>query len=373
MLSQTGNPHAQANRSLHHSETEHPQDVPQDFLLPPAGRRYVRSFLFSRHVNAPFARVHLLARTLLVLCLSAALLRTINTSHPDLVGAVVLWSGAVLILALSGVSPGVARLYFLLTLPALLALFITWIVFNPVPGKVTLLQLPIYAGQLVIGLAPWQAILLVIVVGYFLWTRRLFLGIVVGIAIAFVFAQSVHLPELRIAQVAFFHPLALLVSDQGLLVAVTKTTGYAGMIIVSIALVMTARDVELIGALRQLHCPQAVIFFLSTVFRSLDLALSDYETIRQAQITRAIATRPRSFIRRLRDLASTAVPLVAIMIRRSAEIGDALLARGYTLGRPMADFYESSPWRLIDWGVAVLCLLLLYFALGPHPAVTTLL
>src|SRR5438067_12066569 len=155
MIWQTGNPHAQANRSLHHSETEHPQDVPQNFLLPPDGRRYVRSFLFSRHVNAPFARVHLLARTLFVLCLSAALLRTINTSHPDLVGAVVLWSGAVLILALSGVSPGVARLYFLLTLPTLLALFITWIVFNPVPGKVTLLQLPIYAGQLVIGFAHW--------------------------------------------------------------------------------------------------------------------------------------------------------------------------------------------------------------------------
>jgi energy-coupling factor transporter transmembrane protein EcfT len=373
MLSQAGNPQTQANTSSRHSETGYPKDVPQDFLLPPPGRRYVHSFLFSRHVNAPFARVHLLARTLLALCLSAALLRTINTSHPDLVGAAVLWSGAVLILALSGVSPGVARLYFLLTLPALLALFITWIVFNPVPGKVTLLKLPIYAGQLVIGLVTWQAILLVIVAGYFLWTRKLLLGIVVGIVVAFVFERWVRLPELRIAQVAFFHPLTLLVSDQGLLVAVTKTIGYAGMIIVSIALVMTARDAELIGVLRQLRCPQAVIFFLSTVFRSLDLALSDYETIRQAQITRAIAARPRSFIRRLRDLASIAVPLVAIMIRRSGEIGDALLARGYTLGRPMADFYESSPWHLIDWGVAVLCLLLLYFALGPHPAVMTLL
>src|SRR5260370_22153786 len=197
MLSQTGNPHTQANRSSHHSETENPQDVPQDFLLPPAGRRYVRSFLFSRHVNAPFARVHLLARTLLVLCLSAALLRTINTSHPDLVGALVLWSGAVLILAYSGVSPGVARLYFLLTLPALLALFITWIVFNPVPGKVTLLQLPIYAAQLVIGLAAWQAVLLVIVVGYFFWTRKLFLRILLRIAASFAFAQCAHLPEFR--------------------------------------------------------------------------------------------------------------------------------------------------------------------------------
>src|SRR5207244_9068663 len=110
MLSQTGNPHAQANRSLHHSETEHPQDVPQNFLTPPPGRRYVRSFLFSRHVNAPFARVHLVARTVLVLCLSGALLRSISTTQPDLAGAAILFMGALLILALSGVRPGIARL-----------------------------------------------------------------------------------------------------------------------------------------------------------------------------------------------------------------------------------------------------------------------
>jgi len=36
-----------------------------------------------------------------------------------------------------------------------------------------------------------------------------------------------------------FHPLTLLVSDQGLLVAVTKTIGYWGMIIISIALVVS--------------------------------------------------------------------------------------------------------------------------------------
>ncbi|HEY6410734.1 MAG TPA: energy-coupling factor transporter transmembrane component T, partial [Ktedonobacteraceae bacterium] len=340
------------------------------------GRRYVRSFLFSRYVNAPFARVHLIARTILVLCLSGALLRTISTSQPDIVGAGICWSGALLILVFSGVPPRIARLYLLLTLPTLLALLITWIVFNPVAGNVTLLQLPIYAGQLVIGLAVWQAVLIVIVAAYFLWTRKLFLGVIVGIAVTFVLAHWLPLPEWRVTQVAFFHPLTLLVSDQGLLVAVTKMIGYSGMIIATIALVTTARDVELIGALRQLRCPQAVIFFLSTVFRSLDIALSDYETIRQGQLARAIAARPRSFIRSLRDVASMAVPLVAIMIRRSSEIGDALLARGYTLGRPagqpMADFYERSPWRLIDWAALVLSVLLLCFAVGLHPVVTML-
>lgn len=343
-----------------------------DCLLPPPGRRYVRSFLFSRRIDAPFGRVHLIARAIFVLCLSGALLRTINTNQPDPLGAAILWLVALLVLVLSGVSPRVARLYFLLTLPAVLALFMTWIVFNPVPGPVTLLRLPVYSGQVTIGLASWQAIFVVIVGGYFAWTRKLFSGVIVGLLVAFTLTHWVSLPEWKLAQVAFFHPLTLLVSDRGLLVAVTKVIGYSGMILVTIALVMTARDTELIGAMRQLHVPQSISFFLSTVFRSLDLALSDYDTIRQAQLARAINARPRSFIRRLRDLASIAVPMVAMMIRRSSEIGDALLARGYTLGRASTDFYETSPWRLLDWAIVALSPGLLYFAVGPHPNTTTL-
>lgn len=333
----------------------------------------MRSFLFARRIDAPFAKVHLIARVILILCLSAALLRTINTEQPDIVGAALLWCAALCVFLLSGISARVARLYALLTLPALLAIFVTWTIFNPIPGKVTLLRFPIYTGLLDIALAPWQAVLLIIVGGYFLWTRRLVLGVIAGILAAFIVARWIPLPEWRLAQVVFFHPLTVLISDKGLLTALTKVIGYAGMVLATIALVVTARDVELIGALRQLHVPHAVIFFLATVFRSLDLALADYDTIHQAQVARAIHARPRSFLRRLRDLASIAVPMVAMMIRRSSEIGDALLARGYTLGHADKDFYETSPWRLLDWGVVVLSLCLLYLALGPHPNVTAFL
>ncbi len=342
-------------------------------LLPPPGRRYVRSFLFARRIDAPFAKVHLIARIILVLCLSSALLRTINTGQPDLVGAALLWCAALCVFLLSGISARVARLYALLTLPALLAIFLTWAIFNPIPGSVTLVRLSVYAGQLDIALAPWQAVLLLIGGGYFLWTRKLALGILCSIIAAFIVAHWVPLPEWRLAQVAFFHPLTVLVSDRGLLTAITKVIGYAGMVLATIALVVTARDVELIGALRQLHVPSAVTFFLATVFRSLDLALADYNTIHSAQVARAVNARPRSFIQRLRDLASIAVPMVAMMIRRSSEIGDALLVRGYTLGRRDKDFYETSPWRLLDWDVVALSLVLLYLAVGPHPTVTALL
>jgi energy-coupling factor transporter transmembrane protein EcfT len=181
------------------------------------------------------------------------------------------------------------------------------------------------------------------------------------------------LPEWPFAHVAFFHPLTVLISDRGLLIATTKVIGYSGMVLSTIALVVSARDAELIGTLRLLRLPQPLVFFLSTVFRALDLALSDYTTIHQAQIARAINARPRSIIRRLRDLGNIAVPMVAVMIRRSSEIGDALQSRGYTLQRAGVDFYEISPWRLIDWFVLAFSLCLLYMAIGPHIDLTALL
>jgi energy-coupling factor transporter transmembrane protein EcfT len=351
------------------------QDITQNtlFLQPPPGRRYVRSFLFSRRINAPFAQIHLITRTLLVLCMSFVQLRTIDAAHPDPVGASVFWLLSFLLFLMSGMHARVARIYFLLSLPALWSLFITWTLFNPVPGKIVLFQSMIYPGYLTIGFALWQVIWLAIVAGYFWWTRRLFVGLCIATVLVMVLSLIHPLPEWPFARIAFFHPLTVLISDRGLLVATTKVIGYSGMVLSTIALVVSARDAELIGTLRLLRMPQPLVFFLSTVFRALDLALSDYTTIHQAQIARAINARPRSMLRRLRDLGSIAVPMVAIMIRRSSEIGDALQSRGYTLQRAGVDFYEISPWRLIDWFVLAFSLLLLYMAIGPRFDLTALL
>ncbi|GAC1368158.1 MAG: hypothetical protein NVS2B12_17720 [Ktedonobacteraceae bacterium] len=343
------------------------------YLQPPPGRSYVRTFLFSRRVDAPLARIHLLARTILVLCLSGAQLRTIDTQHPDLAGAIVLWLCGLLLFGLSGMHTRIARLYLLLTLPTLCSLLVTWSLLNPIPGHLVLLQQPIYSGVIHLSLAAWQAIWLAILIGYYLWKRSLITGFLIASLTTIILTHIVVLPEWTFASVRFFHPLELYVSDVGLARAFTKVIGYSAMILSTVALVVTCRDVELIGVLRQLRVPQAVIFFLGTVFRALNLALTDYETIYQAQTARAINARPRSFLRQLRDLGSIAVPMIAMMIRRSSEIGDALLARGYRLGQNMEEYYETSPLRLLDWLVLLLSLGLLYLAIGPFPGLTALL
>ena len=343
------------------------------FLQPPPGRLYVRSFLFSRRIDAPFARIHLIARTLLILSLSTLLLRTIDTAHPDPVGATLLLVASLLAFLLSGMQTNVARLYLLLTLSPLLSLFTTWVLFNPVPGHTVLLQFPLYSGQLALGFAFWELVWVVIVGLYFFVTRKLLVGILLATLVAFLMTRLLPLPGWTLLHITFFRPLQVFVSDRGVLVASTKVIGYAGMVFATIALVVTSRDTELIGTLRQLHVPQSIVFFLSTVFRSLDLALSDYGTIHQAQLSRAINARPRNIFRRLNDLASLAVPMIATMIRRSSEIGDALLVRGYTLGQASADFYETSRWRPIDWGVAVVSLGLLLLAFTSHDTLTHIL
>ncbi len=348
-------------------------DATEPFLQPPPDKRYVRSFLFARKIHAPLAQIHLIPRTILVLCLSSLQLQAISAAQPDLPAAALISGVCLLLFYLSGMQRRAALLYLLLTLPTLLSIFTTWILFNPVAGQITLFQASLYGGKLVVGLAFWEPIWLLLVALYFWRTRRLLGGIFGATLLTLLMVHLVAWPTLTLASLQFGHPLTLLVSDRSLLVATTKVVGYGGMVFATIALVVSSRDIELIGAMRQLHIPQPIVFFFSTVFRTLDLSLLDYQTIHQAQLARAINARPRSFIKRLRDMASIAVPMVAVMIRRSSEIGDALLARGYQLRGTNADFYETSPGRPIDALVLLLCLGMLYLIFWPHPTLTSLL
>ena len=174
------------------------------FLQAPLGRQYVRSFLFSRRINAPFAQVHLIIRTLFIFCLSSLLLRTIDTAHPDPVGAILLFVIALIAFLLSGMQARVARLYLLLTLSPLLSLFTTWVLFNPVAGHTVLLQFPVYSGQLTLGFAFWELVWVAIVVGYFFVTRKLLVGILLATLFAFLMTRFFPLPEWVLFHFAFF-------------------------------------------------------------------------------------------------------------------------------------------------------------------------
>lgn len=189
--------------------------------------------------------------------------------------------------------------------------------------------------------------------GVIRWLFRSYLLVLVPALLVMVLTWIVFNPALEFAS---FHPLAVTISKANLVVAMTKGLGYGAMILVSLLLVMTSRDIEMTGAMQQLGIPYLASFFVATMLRSLSMALADYSTIRQAQIARGATLKRKNLIGVLSDLAHMAVPLTATMLRRSAEVGDAALIRGLTMETPNpTEFHEIQPFGAADWIVLALC------------------
>jgi energy-coupling factor transporter transmembrane protein EcfT len=315
---------------------------------PNSGKRYVRTFLFSMQLGAPLNQLHVITKFVAILILSVVLVRVMDQQRPDLLLAGVLLVLTLLSLYWGGVTRWLFRSYLVIIFPMFSFLLLTWIAFTPDPGTVTYLRWPLYSGEVTLGLSLAGAAFLLSVALTYALSRRLLPGLLLGIAAAVLLAQLTPNPGLRLGSYPFLAPYAFILSDRNLVIAVTKVLGYAAMVFSSLLLVMTTRDAGLIAALRQLRTPYLGRFFLAIVFRTLSLSLLDYEVIRQAQVARGINLRRAGLLGLLRNIARMSVPLVATMLRRASEIGDALQARGFALNRRDGDFVEIRRLGLLD-------------------------
>jgi len=112
--------------------------------LAQAGKKYVRTFLFSMNVDSPVAQMHILARAALAMGASVAVLLMFRSDHLDPVGIVLIGGLAILEMYLSGVLRWVIRTYALVVPIMMLSLGSSWVIFNPQPGRYVLVNWPIY-------------------------------------------------------------------------------------------------------------------------------------------------------------------------------------------------------------------------------------
>ncbi|MFN8453506.1 MAG: energy-coupling factor transporter transmembrane component T [Anaerolineae bacterium] len=328
------------------------------------GKEYVRTFLFSMRVNAPLNQLHVLTKFIGILILSVVLVRVMSEHNPDPVMAGLLLLLSLGAMYLSGVTRWLFQSYLVIIFPMFLFLLLTWLAFTPFLGNYTYLRWPLYSGQITLGISLAGVIFIATIAIYYYFTKRVTISLLIGLILAWLTSRFSPNPSLSLATYPLWQPYDFIVSDQNLLIAVTKVLGYAAMVFATLLLVMTTRDIELTAALRQLHTPYLVRFFLSIVFRTLSLSLLDFETIRQAQIARGIGMRRLNLLTTLQNMAYMSVPLVATMLRRSTEIGDALQARGFSLAKPAQEFLEIHPFRAIDAIVLSLLILLAVAVLG---------
>jgi energy-coupling factor transporter transmembrane protein EcfT len=306
-------------------------------------------------LGAPLSRLHVLTKFFGIIILSFVIIRVMDEKNPDPVMAAFLFVLALLALSLGGVTRWLFRSYMVIIFPMFLFLFLTWVAFTPIPGKQVYFSWPLYQGKIDVGISiAGIAFLGVALLHYFL-TKKIARGLLFGLVLAVVISEFTPNPRMILTSLPFLSPYTLILSDQNTIVAGTKVLGYAAMVFMSLMLVMTTRDNELTAALRQARMPYMGRFFLSIVFRTLSLSLMDFETIRQAQVARGISVQQKSIFTILRNMALMSVPLVATMLRRSSEIGDALQVRGFSFERTGQEFLEIQPFRALD-GVVLLFL-----------------
>jgi energy-coupling factor transporter transmembrane protein EcfT len=144
-------------------------------------------------------------------------------------------------------------------------------------------------------------------------------------------------------------------------VALSKALGFAVLIYTSFLFLLTTRDVEIAGALRQLRLSFKKAFFVTLMFRNLNTMLIDYENIKIAQTARASSVVRKNIFSKIIDLAHLSIPLVATMIRRSTEMGVALYARGFEASNSMTDYKETKRLSVVDFTImAILAAFLIY-------------
>jgi energy-coupling factor transporter transmembrane protein EcfT len=326
---------------------------------------YVRTFLFSMKIDSPLARLHIITKVVCILILSLMVVQQMDMTHPDPVGVIVMAIFSLAVLIIGGALTWLLRSYLVVVFPMLGTLLFTWLLFNPDPGTHTFVSFPIYDGTVTLALSVSLLVLIVVPAIYFRITHKVFWGLVLGIALAIGLNRLGLNPRLGLAEVPIFHAMSFVISDKNLIVAVTKVFGYATMVLVSLTLVMTTRDAEVIGVMRQAKIPYAASFFTSIMLRSLSMAVFDYGTIRQAQVARGVDIQQKSIFGKVVDMARISVPLIVTMIRRSTEVGDAVLARGMTrLSSKPSLFKETRPVRAADIVIMILFVLLAVAVLG---------
>jgi energy-coupling factor transporter transmembrane protein EcfT len=151
------------------------------------------------------------------------------------------------------------------------------------------------------------------------------------------------------------------------MVALSKALGYGVLIYTSFLFLLTTRDVEIAGALRQLRLSFRKAFFVALMFRNLNTILLDYQDIKIAQTARAANVVRKSIFSKIIDLAYVSIPLVATMIRRSTEMGVALYARGFEASKGMTDYKETKRLSVVDFTIlAILAAFLIYEVILGH-------
>jgi energy-coupling factor transporter transmembrane protein EcfT len=217
--------------------------------------------------------------------------------------------------------------------------------------------------SLFVDAPEYNIALVALVFVYLRWARvdlsglRIYLPLTVTVAV-FMFAVAIGFPE-RTPGSHTFRLLGITFYAESLFWTFASYWRLMAMLLGTIQYFSTNRERETLVAIRALHVPFAVTYFLSLALRSAGMFIEDMRIIREAERARGLDESSLALRDRAKLYAMYMIPLFTIAIRRTDEISNALFARGYTVSGRLADgsqrtdfIHTRYPFRARD---AVLC------------------
>jgi len=339
-------------------------------------KKYVCTFIFSMRTGTPIERLHVITKFFMIGAMSALGLYMFDIppakGGPDIIGLTLLLILVFALLAISRTAKYLVSSYLVLALPVLFGEFFWWLFFNnSLSGPRAVFYL--WPGFLPIGLST---LVLVGVFGLVFYRSRSIVLSLIAALLGWYFTIMPSVitlsPIATLWKIPIGASFAISIPQASATVAFAKSLGYGVLIYTSFLLLLTTRDAEIAGALRQLRLSFKKSFFVALMFRNLNTILLDYENIKIAQTARGSNVTRKSIFSKIIDLAYISIPLVATMIRRSTEMGVALYARGFEASTKMTDFKETRKFSAVDVTVVAILVAFLIYEIGLGHSITAL-
>ena len=322
-------------------------------------------------IGTPIEKLHVITKFLMIAVMSVLTLYMfdipVTKGGPDVIGLILLLALVFSLLFISRTAKHLVSSFLILAVPVIFGEFFYWLFFNgALPGPKIVLYL--WPGFLPIGVSTLVLAGVFSLVYY--RTRSIGWSLIPALLLWWFTIMPTALSFSSVAtwaRIPIGASYSFSLPHWSPIVAFSKALGYAVLIYTSFLFLLTTRDVEIAGALRQLKLSFKKSFFVALMFRNLNAILLDYQDIKMAQTARASGVVRKSIFTKVMDLARLSIPLVAGMIRRSTEMGVALYARGFEAARTMTDYKETKPLSFVDFTIlAILVAFLIYVVFLGH-------
>jgi len=144
-------------------------------------------------------------------------------------------------------------------------------------------------------------------------------------------------------------PWGVHLTTGGIVWALTNDLRFCTMVFATMYLFLTARDRDIVLALRDFRLPRTVRFVVALMFRSLGLFFDDFKVVKEAMMSRGVSFRGGSVKQRIQRNYRLGIPLTLIMLRRASDIAFALDARRFQTKGVKPTTYSRARMRPVEW------------------------